>query len=288
MMKLTLVTGATGNIGFQIVKQLGRTGATFRAAVHSLGKAEELGRLGVEVVRVDYEKPETIDSALRDVDELFMLTPFVPNMVDLSSKLLDRLKKSGVKHIVRQSALNADVQSDAKPLKWHGQVEDMIKKSGIPYTILRPNFFMQNFVNFMSQTIREQNTIYQPAGDGKASFIDASDIAAVAVAGLTEEQHQSKIYTLTGPEALSYHDAARIISNNLGRKISYVPISEEDARRSMKQMQIPSIMIDAMIDLGRIIREGRASIVTSTVEDVTGKKPVAFHEFVKANIKAFA
>jgi uncharacterized protein YbjT (DUF2867 family) len=140
---------------------------------------------------MDYNKPESLSRAINGVNKIFLLTPFEPNMVELSSNLISEAKKAGtIKHIVKQSVLGADAEPGIIPSRLHRQAEKIIEESGIPFTFLRPNFFMQNFTNFLSNTIKNQNGIYLPVGDGKVSFVDVSDIAAVATKILIENDRQ--------------------------------------------------------------------------------------------------
>ena len=160
----------------------------------------------------------------------------------------------------------------------------MIEDTGIPFTFLRPNFFMQNFVNFFSQSIKEQGAFYLPAGDGKLSFVDVRDIASIAVQALTKNndgRHYGKAYSITGPEAISYGDAARILSEQLHKEISYVNISEDDARKGMKETGLDDWTIKYMMELFNIIRMGYLSQVSSVSDDVTGKRAISLNQFAK-------
>jgi len=172
----------------------------------------------------------------------------------------------------------------------HREVEKMIEDSGIAFTFLSPNFFIQNFVNFFSQTIKEQSAFYLPTGDGKVSFVDVRDIAAVAVQALTNSnndgRYNGKGYNITGPEAISYADAARILSEQVGKEISYVNISEDDARKGMKDIAWDEWPINYFMELYNIIRLGYLSQVSSVVE-VTGKKPISFSQFANHYAQAF-
>jgi uncharacterized protein YbjT (DUF2867 family) len=158
-------------------------------------------------------------------------------MVELSSNLLKEMDNTGnIKHIVKLSNMG-DPRLTVVGL--HREIEKMIEESGTPFTFLRPNFFMQNFVNFHLHTIKEQGAFYQFMVDSPVSLVDVRDIAAVAVRALTnnkDSKHTAKAYTITGPEAVSYEDAANILSEQVGKKISYVNISEEQARERVKAM----------------------------------------------------
>ena len=291
MSNTILVTGATGTVGSEVVKQLSAKGADVRACCHTLSKADQIRGPGVETVEFDYNKPETVEVAFKGVEKLFLLTPVVDNMVEITAQLVAEAKKAGVKRIVKQSTVGLELGADAEaripPIRWLRQAEKIVEESGIPYTFVRPTGFMQNFSNFYRQTIKEQNAIYTNAGEGKEGFVDARDIAAVAVEALTGDGHEGKIYTTTGPEALSHNQVAGILSEVLDRKISHVNMSEEDARKGMKEAGLPDWMINAAIEADKLTREGRGSAVLPTVEEVTGKKPRSFEQFARDYAEAF-
>jgi uncharacterized protein YbjT (DUF2867 family) len=284
-----LVTGATGTVGSEVVKLLSAKGANVRACCHTLSKADKIRGPGVEIVEFDYGMPETVEAAFKGVEKLFLLTPGVANMVEITAQLVEEAKKAGVKHIVKLSSpkLGADVEARNPMFRWHPQAEKIVEESGIPYTFLKASGFMQNFINFYGQTIKAQNAIYSTTGEGKEGFVDARDIAAVAVEALTGDGHEGKIYQITGPEAISYNQVAEILSGVLGRKISHVNMSEEDARKGLKEAGLPDLMINGSIEADRITREGLSSYVLPTVEKVTGKKPRSFEQFTRDYVVAF-
>jgi len=282
-----LVMGATGNVGSQVVKQLADTGANVRAAVRSPRKAESLKSERVSLTEFDTDKPETIEAAFQGVDKVFLLTPLVPNMVELSANLVAAAKKAGVKHIIKSSGMGAEVEPGITLTRWHREAEKAIEASGIAFTFVRPNGFMQNYANFNGATIKTQNTFYLPVGDGKVSYIDTRDIAAVAVAALTQDGHEGKAYEVTGLEAISNQEIAEIISQVVGRKINYVDVPEDAARSEMKQSGMPDVLIDMTMELYELYKAGYASEVTPTVEQVTGKKPISFAQFANDYAEVF-
>jgi uncharacterized protein YbjT (DUF2867 family) len=231
-----LVTGATGAVGSEVVKQLSAVGnANIKAAVHSTSNIDKIKSQGIDAIKMDYNNPETLHEGFKGVDKLFLLTPFQSNMVDLSSTLVKEAKRTEINHIVRLSAIGADAQPRITVGRLHRQVEKLIEESGIPYTFLCPNAYMQNFINFYGPTIKNQNAFYLSAGGGKVSFVDVHDVAAVAVKSLTDSDRYTGIaYDISGQEALSYEQAAEILSGEIGRKIKYVNISENDYRQGMK------------------------------------------------------
>ena len=290
MSNTILVTGATGTVGSEVVRQLSAKGASVRACCHTLSKADKIRGPGVEIVEVDYDKPETVEAAFAGVEKLFLLTPFVENMVEITAQLVAEAKKAGIKHIVKLSTLELGADAEAKipPIRWHRQAEKVVEESGIPYTFLRPaDGFMQNFIDFYGQTIKAQNAIYTAAGEGKQGIVDARDMAAVAVEALTGDGHEGKTYPITGPEAISHNQIAEILSEVLGRKISHVNMSEEDARKGLEEAGLPDWMISGAIEGDRLTREGRLSAVLPTVEEVTGKKPRSFEQFARDYAEAF-
>ncbi len=289
MSNTILVTGATGTVGSEVVKQLSAKGADVRACCHTLSKADKIRGPGVEIAEVDYSKPETVEAAFKGVEKLFLLTPLVDNMVEMTAQLVAEAKKAGVKHIVKLSNpdFGADAEARIPPIRWHRQAEKIVKESGIPYTFVRPIGFMQNFINFYGETIEARNAIYTATGEGKQGIVDARDIATVAVEALTDSGHEGKIYTITGPEAISYNQAADILSEVLGRKISHVNLPEEDARKGFEEAGLPEWLINTAIEGERITREGRLSAVLPTVEEVTGKKPISFEQFARDYAEAF-
>jgi uncharacterized protein YbjT (DUF2867 family) len=293
--KTILVTGATGTVGGEVVKQLAAisssSGYNVRAAVHSNNKSVKLRQLNsedIEIVDLDYNKQETVAHALNNVDKIFLQTLPTPNVADICSNIINEAKKNGVKYVVKLSAMGADSEPRSTVLRFHGEEEKIIEDSGIPYTFLRPPAYMQNFVTQFGHTIKTQNAFYVPAGDAKMSFIDSRDIAAITAeiltkdnTGLSRQHYENKAYDITGPDALSYRQAADILSSEVGKKISYVNITEDDSRKGMKQIGMGDWFIDIMMELFRIIRAGYGSETTTVVEDITGRKPIPFAQFAK-------
>jgi uncharacterized protein YbjT (DUF2867 family) len=150
---------------------------------------------------------------------------------------------------------------------------------------------MQNFVNYFGYNIKAQNAIYLPAGEGKVSFVDARDVAAVAAKLLSENnrKHDNKSYVITGPEALSYSQVTEIISKEIGRKISYIDTEEEeDTRKAMESMGVEDWLIDAILEDFYNTKVGNRSKTTNTVEQILGRKPTSFAQFVRDYANSFS
>jgi len=291
MVGTILVTGATGTVGSEVLKQLSNDASSYniKAGVHSIENANKVQQYDrVKVVQLDYDNMEGVESAFKDVDKLFLLTHPSSKTVEHESNLVTEAKKSGIKHIVKQSIMRADLGADVEAMRLHRQAEKLIIESAIPYTFLRPNEFMQGFINFQGTTIKSNNAFYVPAEDAKVSFVDARDIAAIAVKALVEgDKHYNKTYMVTGPEALSYHQAADKLSNATGRKIDYVNISEEETRDALKETGMDDWLINTILGLYTVYINDHASEVSSAVEEVTGRKATTFVEFATDHADAF-
>lgn len=280
---MILITGASGNVGREVVKQIAQTGVQVRAAYQSVSKAAAAPS-GVQLVTLDYNEPATVRAALNGVDRVFLVGPPTANVVALERKAIDEIKRSGARQVVKLSAMGG--RSAIFPGQ-HADSEDYIKSSGVTYTFLRPNGFMQNFVNYSAGTINSQNAFYGCQGDGKVSHIDIRDVAAVAVKTLIEDGHQGKTYTLTGPAALSNAEVAQILSDDLGREIRYIDLPPAQFKQALLAAGLPEWSADALIDLQRFYREGGASAVTSDVERLLNRKPTSFEQFSRDHRQAF-
>jgi uncharacterized protein YbjT (DUF2867 family) len=279
-----LVTGATGNIGFELIKILSKENVHIRATVHSISRSDKILSLGIkDIVEIDFDKASEIPSSIfKDIDKMFLLTPNFDTKG--LPEILENAKKIGVKHIVNLSSDSASIESSsisAKGIEIFKEKEKIIQQSGIPCTILRPTAFMQNFFN-NSFTIKTQKRFYLPWGNGKVIFVDTRDIAAIAGKILvSDKDYKNKIYSITGYEALSCHDIARIFSEVLKVDVEYVNVSNEQAFNEMKKMGMSDILIEYILELTKMIKQESASYISSTVEEITGKKPISFRQFVE-------
>jgi uncharacterized protein YbjT (DUF2867 family) len=283
-----LLTDPTGTVGNSVLKQLASSGQdTLRVAVDMKNKVEKL-KYAHEVHNIDYTRPETIADALDNVDKLFLRIPPSSDMVDISYNFVEEAKKTGVKFIVKLSAMDVNQGPGYASGRLHREVEKIIEESGIPFAFLRPNSFMQNFLTRSGQTIKNQGEIYLPAGNAKISLVDARDVAVVAAGVLTKNggQHLNKTYDITGPEALSHSQVAEILSKETGRRISYVDISEEELRNGMKKMGIVDWYIDNALELYKMYRSGFRSQTTNVVEQLTEQKPTSFSQFVRNYVQS--
>ncbi len=270
-----LITGATGNIGIEIIKLLKTTNANFVA----LTKKDDVIE-GVESVKADFADPESLKNAMKGISTLFLLLPSHPNAVKFGENAINAAKECGVKHIVRSSGSFANPNSELFLEKLLGTTDKYLKESGINYTITAPSCFMQNFCTTMLNDYKS-GVIYQSAGDGKISWVDVRDIAAVNVEVLLNpEKYISKELIITGHESLNYQEAINIMNEVTGKDAKFIAISSEVAIKSLTDMQFPQFFIDLIISLNESIRQGHFEQNTNTVETVTGKMPISFKQFV--------
>jgi uncharacterized protein YbjT (DUF2867 family) len=272
---MILVTGAAGTVGSGVVRGLRELGAEFRVGYRN--RRPE----GVAGVPIDLDRPESLGPALAGADTVFLLS----NQVSPELHLVTAARAAGVRRIVKLSVWDAPGRA-FEFARWHADVEEAIQASGLDWTFLRPTGFMQNVVNHMGATIKGQGAIFQPAADARIAHVDARDVAAVAVAALTQPGHAGRAYTLSGPEALSYGQVADALSVALGRPIRYVPISDEEYRQGAIGAGIPEAYVEALLDLARYYRTGASERVTRDVEAVTGRAATRFDRFVTDYVTA--
>lgn len=274
---MILVTGATGRIGQEIVTRLRSMGVPFRSGLRSPEKAR-----GYEAVAFDLDRPETFAAAVQGVDRLFLLSS---GGTEREIPVVDAAKKAGVLHVVKLSVWGADGEAFAFG-RDHRQVERHLESSGLAWTFLRPNGFMQNFLAH-AESIRSQGAFYQPGPDFRHSMIDVRDIASVAVRTLTEDGHAGKAYPLTGPEALSNVRVAEKISHAIGKPVAAVFVTEDQYRQALAGAGVPPPYAEKILDLTRSYRTGAFEEVTAWVERITGKRPTSFDDFARDHASAW-
>lgn len=282
------ITGSTGNIGRHLVRWFSQGGVQVKAAVRSKAKVASISLPNVEWVEADFENPATFDAALKGIDKVFVLSPFLPTLAEMSNDLVDRAKKAGVKHIVRLSATGANPKGKITLARWQGNAEKHIQESGLAWTMLRPTFFMENILNNFSGSIKTQGKFYVSHGTGRVPYIAARDIAGVAFEALTGKGHEGKTYELTGPQSLSDHDIAVILSKVAGRKVEYIDVPEEAGRQSMLGMGLPRWMVDSLSELNNIVKQGWTANVATTLKDISGKDATTFEQWATEHKQAWS
>ncbi len=271
-MNKILITGASGNIGTPLVEALRLQGADFEIM---RSKADATGAVRV----ASFSDASGLQSAFRGIGTLFVLLPLVPNKLELAINVANAAKAAGVKHIVRSSGAGADPQAAFALPKLQGTIDRVFQDTGIATTFLRPAGFMQNYSGFMAGMVKA-GTVYGATADAAQSLIDVRDIAAVAATTLTNPQkHAGKAYTLTGGEALTDSQRVQILSEVLGRTVSFVEVSQEAGRASMVQMGMPEKIVEWLDSLNAIVSAGYAGAISPDVQTLLGRAPIGFRQF---------
>ncbi len=277
-MSTILVTGATGNIGSHLVGELQQRGEPVRAFVRDVDKARTMLGHEVELAPGDYADRPSIEAALDGVDRMFLLTPTHPEMARWEGILLDAAASAGVRRVVKMSTLGADPESEARFPRWQGECEEALAASGLPAVTLRSSNLMTN-VLFSAETIRTLGKIFAPVNDARIAMIDRRDLAAVAAVALTEDGHDGRAYTLTGPEAITYHDIAAQLSAALGTTVEFVDVPEEDAIHAALQAGAPDWLAEGVVEVARLLRSGMNAQPNEVVRLLLGREPHSFADF---------
>jgi uncharacterized protein YbjT (DUF2867 family) len=281
---MILVTGATGTSGSEIVKALQNKAQRIRVLARNPEKAAALGE-DIDIARGDLTDPASLDAAMEGVEKALLLTPSNPRLPEMESNFIDAAKRANVRHLVKFSVYLADPQSPMRFMRQHAEIESKLKASGIAWTMLRPTFFMQNLLDLAGMI--KSGAIYMPTGNGRASYVDVRDIAAVAATALSESGHEGQTYPITGPQSVSYADIAAIFSRVLGREIKHVDVPPEAAKQALMQAGIPEWSADGINELNAGVKAGQFDHVFDTVTKVARKEPINLEQFIAEHRSTF-
>jgi uncharacterized protein YbjT (DUF2867 family) len=269
-----LITGATGTIGTQLVKELTAKGASF---VSMTSKPSDATNTRV----ASFNDVGALTKAFTGIKTLFVLLPLVANKLELARNVAAAAKAAGVQHIVRSSGAGSDPASSFALPRLQGKVDEILSDTGIACTFLRPAGFMQHYATFQAAQVKA-GLITAAHADAPKSMVDARDIAAVAAKILLNPAaHAGKAYTLTSNDSLTEIESAAILSAATGKPIQYEAISNETAIAGMKQWGLPPEIIDSMASLNEIVSAGYAAATTNDVQTLLGRAPISFAQFAK-------
>lgn len=275
-----LVLGATGNTGSVIVSQLKEMQADFSAMAAT---NEDAAKLNLEDDRIrigDFSDVSSLISAFKDIQRVYLLTPIHPSATTWVKNVIQAAKEAGVKHIVKQSGLKASLDATSEVIRDHAHTDNLIKQSGLDYTLIQPNTFFQNFYGNLP-SINAEGRFYSSLGDTALSLVDINDVAAVAVAALTESGHEGKTHHITGSEALTSSGHAKLLSAASGKEITYVDIPEAALVGALKEAGLGDWLSDKLGEMITWFTQGDYALTTNTVEEVTGRKPRTFADFAQ-------
>lgn len=270
MSKNILVVGASGKTGRRLVPMLRSRDASVRAA----SRTDRPGH-----VLFDWAEPASWGLAVRHVDAVYLVAPeLVEDPSDTIAAFLETAREAGIGRVVLISSLGVTFPQEPSR-SGRLKVEALVSQSGLEWTILRPSGFHQNFSEGFLAPGVQAGLVRTATASGKAAFVDATDIAAVAAAALTERGHDGQIYAVTGPQALSFAEAAGIIGQARGLAVNYSALTEDEFRSMMLGFGLPPSFVDVVVRDQIAIRDGFGALVTDVVEKITGRPPISFAEF---------
>lgn len=276
---MILITGASGTVGRAVLDEVRKAGKPFKATYRNAEDAKKAPS-GVPTVLADFADKNGLKQALQGVDTVFLVCSPIPQLVELEGNVIDACKEAGVRHVVLNSALGAGDYPKSYP-SWHRRVEDKLKASGLGYTILQPNGFMQNIVTYYAPSIRAQGVFYASTGAAKTSVIDVRDVGLAAAKTLSAPaEHTGKTYELNGPEALNNDEIAARISRITGQTARYVDIPEEAQRRSLMGLGMPEWQVTALLDLQQYYASGKCAAVTDVLPKLLGRPAITLDQFL--------
>jgi len=278
---MILVTGATGNIGSELVRLLVAKKEQVRVLARDPAKASAKLGAGVEVVQGDLDQPASLAAALAGVDKAFLLAS-VPGQEE---SFIAAAKKAGVKHLVQNSTGGVPRGVGSAPVHAAGE-KALQASSGMAWTILRPSEFMSN-VLWLRDAIVGQGSIFRPTGDGKAAVIHPHDIAAAAAQVLTSPGHEGKTYELTGPQALSAAELATLLGAATGRTIRHVDVPLAAVRDQMSTLGMPPPLLDAVLGYYVSVKEGHEARIEPGLQQLLGTSGRTFETWARENAAVF-
>jgi uncharacterized protein YbjT (DUF2867 family) len=280
-----LITGA-GVTGGEVLRQLAAANVAVRALVRNLQRAESYKNIGVELVEGDFADPESWKHALVGITKVFSIVIPHRDAETWNDVFLNSAQLAGVKEVVRLSGTSVSPLSEAAFHRQMGRCDEALKASGLKYIILQPNVFYQNMM-MMARPIRERGVFRSAVGNARISMIDVRDVAEVAIKTLTEDRHTGKVYTLTGPESLTYFDVARFLTEAVGKPIRYEALTADEAVRSMVSLGVPELITRSRVEIHLSFSNGAFTPVTNTVHDLLGHPPRPFSTFARDYASVF-
>lgn len=267
------VTGATGNIGTPLVNYLQKFEVPFTAGSSSIEKQE------FPTAKIDFEDKQSLKTAFQGHHVLFLLTPDSEKSKMWVSNAIEIAKEVGINHIVRSSGIGADTNSDYFVFSELGEIENIVKSSGLDYTIIQPNSFFQNFATFQNQTVKN-GSVFLPHGNASISYVDVRDVAlATATVLKNVDEHKSKTYVVTGGKAITDQELLNQIGKTLDMQIDYIPVSDQDTIETFRKYHMPEHNIKLLISLYQADRNGKTEQVSPDFVRLTKRNQRTAEDF---------
>ncbi|MGL6260326.1 SDR family oxidoreductase [Vibrio sp. WXL210] len=273
-----LVLGATGNTGSEVVKQLGALGADFKVMIRNQAGAKALGLSQQQVRFGNYDDVNSLIAAMEGVESIYLSMAIHQDNALWVENVLSAMKASGAQHLVKLSGMGATTDAGSHIIRTHALTDEMVKASGVDYTLVQPNSFYQNLFGSL-ESIKATGQFYLPMGNAKQSVVDIRDVAGVVVASLTQPQHRNKTYQLSGPEPLTFAEQANILSLAAGKPIEYIAVSRQAAIDGMKAAGLNDWLAEQLGEILDWFAQGHYAYVTNDVEVVLGRPARRFEAF---------
>jgi uncharacterized protein YbjT (DUF2867 family) len=290
---MLLVTDVTGHVSKAVIAALAQQSVPVRvltpdgaAAAQTIAAIDDpiYPKLAthVEWIRATVCDADALANAVRGVEGIFLASPTSPKMADEHLRVVTAAKAAGVRNVVQLSGIAADPNMCCtRILRWLGQAEATIATDAIEITRLRPTFLMQNLLDFAS-SIATQGLIAGPFRATKWTWVDARDVAAIAVAALTDSHHAGKTYVVTGGETLTYQEVADRLGRVLGKSIRYSDITANETRGWLQAKGVPPVMIEAKLEMWDACASNLINVApTDVVKEITGKAPRSIEDFAR-------
>ena len=277
-----LVVGATGTVGREVVRRLSTTGASPLALMHT-GRTGPVPSDRSDRVSADLDRPATVEAALAGVDRLFLLTRQTSRQLEQERTVIAAAARAGVGRVVKLSVFRAEERSPLQIARQHWQAERVLQDSGLQHTVIRPVFFMQNLFGMV-----RDGTVATAAQDGRVAMIDARDIATAAVAALTTVPAEGRVYTLTGPEAVSFDQVADVLGRQTGRTLRHVRVPAEAVFERLRAAGAEAWFAADMAALHGMLGNGYEDVVTDEVSALTGAPATPLARFATDFTARFA
>jgi uncharacterized protein YbjT (DUF2867 family) len=271
--KKIVITGSTGTVGQALLSQLLEKEVEVVALTRSPNKIQ-LNSPKLKVVQADLNNRASYAETLVGAETAFLLTDGTLEMETLQKDFINTCRIQGIPFVVKQSAMGAATDAPVKMFRMHHSIEEHLRASGLAYCLLQPNTFTQNLLAH-AQSVKNQGAIYAPLSKGRVSYIDARDVARVAVAVLTNDtdKHYNQTYVLTGPAAVPMLDVAQVIGETVGQEVNYYPVSYEQGKEAMLGFGMDEWLVGDLMAIAQLGAEGQAERITDTFEQVTGEAP---------------
>jgi uncharacterized protein YbjT (DUF2867 family) len=284
---MILVVGATGTVGSEVIAALRARGVPVRALVRDAARGRAVLGESVDLAEGDLGDAAAVRGAFDGVARAFLLTPNGPDQLEHERAVLDAAAAAGVERVVKLSAISADPGSPASFLASQGRAEALLTSSGLPAVVLRPNFFMSGLLA-AAETVRAEGRIYGTFGDGPLAMVHPRDIGESAAAALLDPGHAGHTHVLSGPEVVTYADAAGRLGALLGRPVEYVDVPPDGLRGVLSAAGLPGWLVEGIVEIQAQVRAGIAGTTTDGVELLAGHPPRDLDDYLRENLAAFA